>query len=50
MKQGVFIEVPPASAGATEKIAELFMERPEVSFVRDIARCCLRNTNTKCWT
>lgn len=37
MKPGVFIEVPPARDGAAEKIAELFMKRVEVSFVRDIA-------------
>lgn len=37
MKPGIFVKVTPASDGATEKITELFMERAEVSFMRDIA-------------
>lgn len=36
MKLGAFIKVPPAHAGVAEKIAELFMGRTEVSFMRDI--------------
>lgn len=37
MKPGVFVEVPTDREGTTEKIADLFMERAEVSFMRNIA-------------